>query len=218
MTDETSSTQNDEEPEDAMEEVSDLEPDESVDEDPPEVSGPPGESIGQVNAGEAGGEASERDAASLALEAEWMRTNEQEGWLPHMSPHGAGHALSPYLCLYAGFFLGPPGLLLTALLVAPKRLTLRRLGIFIGITGLAWSVVQGGTVLMMDAWSGTALFVSRATINFLAGVAVVLAWRVERPTTLLHSRESVFHTVVIGLMQLGVFMVLSRDVLWLLGR
>jgi hypothetical protein len=182
---------------------------------PPEAAGPPDQALGRQH-GEP--EDNPQDAASLQLEAEWMRANHEGGWTPHMSEHGAGHALSPYLCLYAGFFLGPPGLLLTALLVAPKRLTIRRVGMFVGIAGLAWCLVQAGTALLFQHAAWSVLYASRAAINFVAGVAIVITWRLERPTTLLHSRRSVFHTVAIGLMQFGVYWVLSREILLMLGK
>ncbi len=162
----------------------------------------------------------------LEIEREWARAREEAGLSPRPgSPeHGGndrprgGALLSPYLVLYAGFFLGPLAALGSSLMVGPRDLTVRRVAVMFGICGAVWCGMQGGTVMLASSWSDVALQAVRSGFNFAGAVALMLFWRREVPGRFRHGRKAVVYSILVGLGLLTCFVLLPTSVLGVLGR
>jgi hypothetical protein len=133
---------------------------------------------------------------------------------------GAGALLSPYLVLYAGFFLGPAGAFVSSLGVGPRDLSVRRVAVMFGICGAIWCGIQGTTAVLAagPALSDVGLQAVRSGFNFAGAVLLILFWRRELPGRFRHSRRAVKSSVVVGLVMLVLFVSLPTSVLGVLGR
>lgn len=163
------------------------------------------------------------DTGPLEVDRHWEEAREAAGLDPgkigFVEPEaGPGPLLSPYLILYAGFFLGPAFAFASSLLVAPRGLTIRRTSVMLGICGAAWCALQGATLVLAPAWSDLGLQVLRSVVNFSASALLVLFWRRESPSRFVHDRRAVVQSVAAGVVLLALFSVVPTEFLAYLGR
>ncbi|MFU8804558.1 MAG: hypothetical protein ACNA8W_12165 [Bradymonadaceae bacterium] len=128
-------------------------------------------------------------------------------------------AFSPYLLLYTGFFLGPFVTFLVTLIVVHRRPRLRNVLFLLGVSGATWSVLQGLTWHLHSSWSLFALQAMRTSFNLGLGLFCILAVRSWYGRSLVHSRQTIFNTVILAALMVVIFMSsMSSPVLVWLGR
>lgn len=176
-----------------------------------------------------GGNGDESDGGEqLDIDEQWNEARANAGLDPlpearrdgtEAGPSG-GAVLSPYLVLYAGFFLGPAGAFVSSLGVGPRDLSVRRIAVMFGICGAIWCGLQGTTAVLASgsALSDIGLQAVRSGFNFAGAVLIILFWRRELPGRFRHSRRAVGSSVVAGLALLVLFVSLPTSVLGVLGR
>lgn len=173
--------------------------------------------------GEETSEASESGASGEALELEetWAEARREAGLDPDeigVVPQDEPGLVSPYLVLYAGFFLGPGAALLSSLSVAPPRLSVRRVSVMLGICGAFWCAIQGVTGALAGGWSNLSLQMIRSGLNFVGSGMLLLFWRRESPSVFLHDRNSIAISFGIGTVLLIAFVLLPPELLAYIGR
>lgn len=163
----------------------------------------------------------ESDGQSLAIEETWAEARREAGLDPDeigtVPPDRPGF-VSPYLVLYAGFFLGPAVALASSLAVAPRRLTVRRVSVMVGICGAAWCAIQGVTGALAGNWGHLGLQMVRSGMNFTGSALLLLFWRREFPASFLHDRRSIATSVGLGTILLIAFVLLPPEILAYIGR
>lgn len=182
----------------------------------------------QNERGPSGAADDENPGGDLDIDRQWNEARANAGLdpLPETRPDEAdrqsasGALLSPYLVLYAGFFLGPAGAFVSSLGVGPRDLTVRRIAVMFGISGAIWCSLQGTTAVLATgpALSDVGLQAVRSGFNFAGAVLLILFWRRELPGRFRHSRRAVGSSVVAGLVLLVLFVSLPTSVLGVLGR
>ena len=162
----------------------------------------------------------------LEIEREWSEARAARRMEPS-APGAAGEAaalagpgalLSPYLILYAGFFLGPASAFASSLFVGPRDLSVRRISFMLGICGAAWCAIQGMTVLAAPFWSDTGVQMLRSSFNFSGSALLVIFWRSESPGRFAHSRRAIVASILVGCVLLAFFAFLPGSALLFLGR
>jgi hypothetical protein len=173
--------------------------------------------------GEGRSSSSETEASeeSLELDETWAEARREAGLDPDeigVVEQKQPGLVSPYLVLYAGFFLGPGAAFLSSLAVAPRRLTVRRVSVMLGICGACWCAIQGATGALADGWGNLGLQMMRSGLNFVGSGLLLLFWRREFPSGFLHDRMSIARSFGIGTVLLIAFVWLPPDVLAYIGR
>jgi hypothetical protein len=160
------------------------------------------------------------EGEDLDIDGEWKDARQAAGLDPDAQgmPVGDPPFLSPYLILYAGFFLGPPAAMGAAMAVAPRALSVRRLAFMVGICGAAWCVIQGATFTLAPSWSELGIQLLRSGLNFAASTTLVLFWWRESPGRFIHNRRIIEYSIIAGLGLLAVFATVPTEFLAYTGR
>ena len=167
-----------------------------------------------------GGGAGSEEGEGFDIDGEWKEARQAAGLDPDTQgmPLGDPPFLSPYLILYAGFFLGPGAAMAAAMAVAPGDLTIRRVAFMFGICGAAWCVIQGTTLTLAPTWSEVGIQLVRSGLNFAASTSLVLFWWRESPGRFIHNRRITEYSIIAGLGLLAVFAIVPTEFLAYTGR